>query len=65
MAVETAVRMFSVAHPELEGVVVWARQVPGHQLKGIRRAMAGDVYTDGRGIVRSDAGEAARSVVVR
>ncbi len=61
----TVGKIFSVAHPELEGVVVWARQVPSDQLEIIHRAMTGNIYTDGRGIMRCEAGEAARIVVER
>jgi hypothetical protein len=35
--------ILSAAHPELEGVVVRARQVPGDELEGIHRAEAGEL----------------------
>ncbi len=55
-------RMLNAAHPELEGVVVWARQVPSDKLERIHRAMAGYVHTEFRGIVRCETREAARGV---
>ncbi len=51
----------SGAHPEFERVVVWARQVPGNQLKGICRAM-GNADIDGRDSMRTETKRAACSI---